>query len=235
MTTIRYSQYRSYLYPWQQDMRNRASLRVITPPTVEPITLAEAAQHLRIDAYGSPATYLDEELIEALIPASREYIEFLSGLALAPQVVEISGRCFSGMSRWIPDLGIPLMTAPVNGVTSVTYKDSDGADATMDPADYLLDNTCEVPVLYPAYGVTAWPTGREQAGAVRIRMQVGYDAVGGSPPENIIPYSLLAAMKLVLGALYENREEINVGNLVSRIPLGVQTLVERYRIRIPFA
>ncbi len=220
---------------WQRDLRDRKSLRVITPPSIEPITLDQAAQHLRIDAYGSPATYLDQELIEALIPASREYIEFVSGLALAPQTVELSGRCFSGMSRWMPDFGISLMTAPVNGIISVTYKDSDGNDAVMDPSAFYLDNACEVPVLYPAYGSSDWPSSRDQPGSIRIRMSVGYDAPGASPLDNIIPYSLIAAMKLTLGALYENREEINVGNMVSRLPLGIQALVERYRIRMPIA
>jgi uncharacterized phiE125 gp8 family phage protein len=227
--------YRACLLPWQQDMRNRAFLRIITPPSSEPISLDEAAQHLRIDAYGSPASYLDQELIEALIPASREYVEFISGLALAPQVVELSGRGFTGMSRWIPDFGISLMTAPVRGILSVTYKDGDGIDQVMAEDAFILDNAAEVPVLYPAYGANDWPSCRDQPGSIRIRMSVGYDVAGGSPADNIIPYSLIAAMKLVLGALYENREEINVGNLVSKIPLGVQALVERYRIRMPIA
>ena len=44
------------LYLWQRELRERASLRVVVPAAVEPVTVDEAAEHLRIDAYGSPAS-----------------------------------------------------------------------------------------------------------------------------------------------------------------------------------
>lgn len=226
---------RAFFFPWQYEMRERKHLRVITPASAEPISLDEAALHLRVDSYGSPASYLDESLITALIPAAREYVEFLTGMFLAPQVVEVSARSFCGMSGLLPDSGIPLMTAPVNGITSVTYLDSAGVDAVLDPANYLLDSGPEVPMLYPSYAASSWPTGREQPGAVRIRMQVGFDAAGSSPTDNIIPYSLVAAMKLVLTTLYENRDEAVIGTIVSRIPIGVQALCARYTLRLPIA
>lgn len=226
---------RAFFLPWQYEMRERKHLRIITPAAAEPISLDEAALHLRVDSYGSPATYLDQDLIVALIPAAREYVEFLTGMFLAPQVVEVSARSFSGMSCDLPDSAIPLLSAPVTGIVSVTYLDAAGVDAVLDPANYLLDSGPEVPVLYPSYDAGSWPTGREQPGAIRIRMNVGFDAAGSSPTDNIIPYSLVAAMKLVLTTLYENRDEAVVGTIVSRIPLGVQALCARYTLRLPMA
>ena len=170
----------SYLYAWQRDALNRTGLRVVTPATVEPVTLAEAAAHLRIDAYGSPAEYPDATLIEALITASREYVEHETALTLAPTVLELSGRSFYGMCRWPGDLGIELRTGPVYGVTSVTYVDGDGVTRTISADDYLLDDGAQVPTLYPAFGTTLWPSGRDQAAAVRIQFQAGYGS-GGSP------------------------------------------------------
>lgn len=223
----------SYLYAWQRDALNRTGLRVVTPATVEPVTLAEAAAHLRIDAYGSPAEYPDATLIEALITASREYVEHETALTLAPTVLELSGRSFYGMCRWPGDLGIELRTGPVYGVTSVTYVDGDGVTRTISADDYLLDDGAQVPTLYPAFGTTLWPSGRDQAAAVRIQFQAGYGS-GGSPTTAEIPQSLRAAILLMLGHLYENREA-TAANPLTNIPLGITALVQRYRIRNGFA
>lgn len=223
----------SYLYAWQRDALNRTGLRVITPATEEPITLAEAAAHLCIDAYGSPAEYPDATLIEALITAAREYVEHETALTLAPMLLELSGRTFYAMCRWPGDLGIELRTAPVYGVPSVTYLDGTGVTQTISPDDYYLDEGAQVPTLYPAYGTTLWPSGREQAGAVRIQFQAGYTA-GGSPTTAEIPQSLRAAILLMLGHLYENREASAAAALAT-IPLGITALVQRHRIRNGFA
>ena len=231
----RYAFVRNCLHPWMDDMRRRMNLRRVSAPTQEPITLAEAAQHLRLDAYGSPEEYVDQDLVLALIPAAREYIEFLSGRFLAPQVVELSGRGFPTMCCWDQDHGISLGVAPLKGIVSVSYLDGQGQAVTLADSDWYTDPGSGMPWIYPAYG-TDWPSGREQPGAVRIRMNVGYDLPGGSPQDDPLPAALVAAMNLTLGALYENREEINVGNMVSRIPLGVQALVASCDpIRIPFA
>jgi uncharacterized phiE125 gp8 family phage protein len=58
------------------------SLRVIARATVEPITLADAKLHLRVD------DDTDDILIEALIAAARDYCERFTGLALTAQSLE---------------------------------------------------------------------------------------------------------------------------------------------------
>ena len=45
--------------------------------------------------------------------------------------------------------------------------------------------------------------------------------VGSRPPD------LVAAIKLMAGHLYENREAVNIGNIVNSFPLGYQSLVWR--------
>ena len=44
-------------------------------PTVEPITLAEARLHLRLDTFGSPPSHPDDSLVEAIISAARGMAE----------------------------------------------------------------------------------------------------------------------------------------------------------------
>lgn len=225
------------LYPWQKMLRDRAALRVITPAAVEPVTLADAAAHLRIDAYGSPAEYPEATLIEAMLVASREYVEHLSGLTLATQTLELSARSFGALCRYEGDAVIELRTAPVLGIDSVTYVDADGVTQTMDATDYLLDDAALPPTLNLAYGVTGWPVTRDQSNAVRIRFTAGYGIVGSSPPTAALPFMLRAAVLLMLGHLYDNREETVRGEGGGTLPnpIGIAALVERYKLRSGFA
>lgn len=48
----------------------------------------------------------------------------------------------------------------------------------------------------------------------------------------VIPASAKAAILLTLGHLYENREAVNVGNIVTEMPMGVQSLLWPYRTDI---
>lgn len=226
-------------YRWQRELRERAALRVVVPATVEPVTVAEAAEHLRIDAYGSPAEYPEATLLSALIVAAREYVEHLSGLTLCPQTLELTGRSFSGMVRYEgdPDGGISLRTAPVRGIDSVTYVDATGITQTLDLSSVLLDETADVPTLYHAYGTTLWPSARDQAASVRIRFTAGYDVTGGSPSVAVLPFALRAAVLLMIGHLYDNREEMVRGEGGGMLPnpLGIAALIERYKVRGGFA
>lgn len=233
------------LRAWQRETLNRAGLRVVTSATVEPVTLAEVAEHLRLTAYGvegsSPVDYVypEQTLIEFTITAAREYIEFLTGLILAPCTLELAARSFDALCRWPGDSGIPLRTGPVTGVSSITYVDSAGATQTLADDQYVLDDFTQPATLFPAYGVNGWPAARDQPNAVRIQFVAGYSPTSGSPPADTIPRSLRAALLLMVGHLYENREETTRGEggatLLNQIPLGINALVQAYTIRRGFA
>lgn len=46
-----------------------------------------------------------------------------------------------------------------------------------------------------------------------------------------VPPALVQAMKMYVAHLYENREAINVGNIVSEIPMGFFDLIDPHRLR----
>lgn len=158
-------------------------LKVITQPAVEPVSLAEAKLHLRVDHS------TDDTLISSLISAAREECEHLLERAVSGQTLELSIDEF-------PVDGIRLPRPPVTSITSVTYVDPDGVSQTMPSGDYYLDDAQEPNWLLPAYAVE-WPDTRAEANAVKVRYVAGYTDC---------PDVIRAWILLRVGTLYANRE-----------------------------
>ncbi len=62
-------------------MGNKMKAQLITPPATEPVTLADAKLHLRVETEMEE----DDDLIAALIVTAREQAEHLTGLRLITQ------------------------------------------------------------------------------------------------------------------------------------------------------
>lgn len=102
-----------------------SSLRLITAPSIEPLTLAQAKTFLRIEH-----TADDEPLVRA-ISASRFALEQYIKCALLPQVWEYSIANPVGKK-------LPLPFGPAQSVSSITLVTEAGASATMNVANYRL-------------------------------------------------------------------------------------------------
>lgn len=158
-------------------------LKVITPVATEPVTLAEAKLHLRVDHS------TDDTLISSLISAAREECEHLLERALAPQTLRLSIDAF-------PADGIELPRPPVTSIESIQYVDTDGATQTLAGSDYYLDDEQEPSWVVPAYGVV-WPDTRDEANAVVVTYVAGYTDC---------PDVIRAWILLRVGTLYCTRE-----------------------------
>jgi uncharacterized phiE125 gp8 family phage protein len=168
------------------------ALIVITPPSVEPVTLAEAKLQCKVDFID------DDTLITALIVAAREQAEHRTGRALCTQTLEHVLDSF-------PD-GIELQRPPIAFVVSVKYVDASGVEQTLDPLLYSLDKDSEPGWVVPAYG-TAWPETRAVPNAVRVRYTAGYGVAVA------VPQSIKAWMLMAIAALYNQRAGFTVGSL----------------------
>ena len=168
-------------------------LILLSPPAVEPVTLAEAKAHLRIDHSD------DEAVIDGFIVAARDMVEAATGRALISQTWRLDLAGFPAC-----DGAIDLPRPPTASVTSIAYTDAAGATQTITPSDYSLSAgagpRAAAAQIVPAYGIY-WPATRDQANAVRITFVAGYGATGAA-----VPAALIAAIKLHLGDLYANRE-----------------------------
>lgn len=189
-------------------------LRLITAPTVEPVALADAQEHLRAAIGGT-----DAMLIEAYLQAAREAVENHTRRALMPQTWELRLPEF-------PVGAITLPLPPVLSVVSVRYTSAAGADTLLDPAAYQIEApagpTAQPALLWPAVGTT-WPGTRlDDRAAVRVRFQAGYANAGA------VPAALRAAILLVLGELYENREA-SAAKPLSEVP-AVRRLLDPYLV-----
>ena len=178
--------------------------QVITPPT-EPVTLADARLHLRVTDTS------EDTLIASLTTAAREYCEHYLQRSIGSQTLELALDEF-------PEGAIELEHGPCISITSIKYIDTTGVEQTLAGAAYTLDDYSHKSWAVRAYG-TEWPDTLEAANVVKVRY------VAGSTPSAVI-----AAMKLIIGHLYENREQSIVGVSVTELPLGVKALLDTKRI-----
>ena len=191
------------------------TLTEVTAPATEPVTLAEAKLHLRVD------TNDENDLVTALITAAREYAETFTHRALITQTWDLKRDEFpSGDPIWLPK-------APAVSVTSITYTDSAGTAQTWSSTLYTTD----LPTgpwarrgrIVPGYGET-YPSTRTVPNAVVVRFVAGYGAA------TAVPASIKAAMKILIGTWFgPGREHVNIGNIVTVVPQTVDALLWPYK------
>lgn len=202
-------------------------------PSAEPVTRAEAKNHLRVD---SDLTS-DDTLIDMLISAARRYAEAYCGRSFITQKWRLVLDAFpgpsllgvpAGTSYSLPGHAVLLEKGHVLSVDQIQYQDMAGAWQTMASTDYVAELSGDLARITPVFG-KIWPTPTlPQIGAVRIDYTAGYGAAATDVPEGIRQWILLR-----LTTMYENREEIAVLNRgkVEALPF-VDSLLDPYRIVI---
>ena len=143
-----------------------------------------------------------DQLLNVLIKSARQYAELLLGRYLVTQTVDFYLDSF-------PDWEIKIR--PLQSVTSITYTDTTGASQTVDVADYIVDSASIPARITPEDGVT-WPSTLDKVNAVKLRFVAGYgDATA-------IPQCIKHWMLMRIKQLYDQRDMINVGNIVTEFP-----------------
>ena len=217
----------------------RLSLEVVTPPPVEPLSLADAKAHLRIE----PAVTDDDALIGALIRSAREACESFTNRALVERGLALTldawpakrdapvdegwreGTCSAGNGRWLS-----LPRPPLRSVTEVRlYDEADGV-TVWPAARYFVDTASEPGRLVARSGVS-WPIAGRAANGIEIRYLAGYAPDdSGSPTDYVgaIPAALIDGIKRLVAQLYEQRgDELSAAVTAS----GAALLWNSYRVR----
>lgn len=184
-------------------------LRLVTPPASEPVTLAEAKTHLRIEHT------LDDTYITALIKAARMHAEQICWRGFITQTWELV------LDGFPPDtIGVILPKGRVASITSVKYIDTNGVEQTLAATVYDLDDDSEPGRLLLGYNQD-WPSTRDQWDAVRIRYVVG--AAAAAEP-------VKQAILLLVSQMYEHRTPEVTGTIVSPVKFAVDALLAPYRL-----
>jgi len=184
---------------------------LVTAPASEPVTLDELKDHLRID--GSE----EDALLAMYAQAARQAIEEDTWRALMPQTWDLY------LDGWPADGVIYLPRAPLQSVTSITYRNSDNLTTTLAATVYEVDVASEPGRVVLAYG-QSWPTATlASSHAVKVRFVAGYaDAAS-------VPGTIKAAILLEAGELYVQREAVGEKALI--VAPAVQRLLGLSRVR----
>ena len=183
-------------------------LKLISPPEVEAVTLAEAKAHLRLD------TATDDAYVSALIPAARERIELFLRRALISQAFELTLDRFPENTR-----SIDIPRPPLQSVEWIKYTDTAGALRTLTEDEYVVDlSSNEVGRVALAWN-QYWPVTRDSINAVVIRYVAGYGDAAAD-----VPQAIRHGILMEISNLYENREDVIVGQPVNMLAVSERLL-----------
>lgn len=139
------------------------SMKLITPPTVEPVTVSEVKIYAHIDHS------VDDALIAQWIKTARILAENYQRRAYYEQVWELSFDDF-------PSLPLLIPRPPLVSIDFVQYYETDNTMTGMALSEFIIDTNHEPGRIAHAYGCL-WPSViLREIDALRIRYTCGFAA-----------------------------------------------------------
>jgi hypothetical protein len=222
-------------------MRYRSLVRA-TEPASNPVTLAEAKLHLRIDS-----SVEEDDLIGNLITAATRWAEdycdrtfcntrlqmrvdsFYGAIGSPVQFgLKADGNNVDGRQGTVPQLDLelprpPMVTAGTATAITITYTPAvSGTTATLSATSYRVDRQATPGVCRPLYGET-WPSHLVDQNSVTVTWWAGYSADGTS-----VPAPVKSAILMLVAHLWRNRE-MATETALSEVPMGTKALLDTIR------
>lgn len=171
-------------------MKRYRSLKRTVAPVVEPVSLADAKAHCRVD------TSADDALIQGYITTAREWVEDYIDRALVTQQLVMKLDSFPAEI----ELPRPPMTASGTATAvTITYVTGEaGGTATLSATQYRVDRDSTPGVIRTLYG-GSWPSHLIDKNSVTVSWWAGY----GRPED--VPQRAKSAMLMCVHELYEKR------------------------------
>lgn len=166
---------------------------VTTPPTTEPISLAEAKLQCRV----LDGVLDDDALLNIYIAAARQEAEQKTGRALLTQTITEYFPSWSGCYE--------LAVWPVQSVSSVAYIADGGSTYTPLTVDthYYTDLIAAPAEVHHPGGFT-YPALSQRPNPVRITY------IAGNTQASDVPPTIRQGMLLLIAAAYEHREDAEI-------------------------
>jgi len=184
---------------------------LLTPPALEPVSLADAKHFLRVEHDD------DDALIADLIVAARMQIEMQTRRALIDQAWRLTRDVWPRSGR------LPILPVPLKAVTAIRVFDADGTAHALDPEDFDIDFSSAPAVLGFARGAARAP-GKLIAG-IEVDIAVGY---GDAPNE--APEPLRQAIRVLTVHWYEHRGVMAASSEMRSIPESAAALIAPFRV-----
>lgn len=211
----------------QTALINPARLVEVTAPAVEPwlVTDAEVQHHLRLDSED------DSAYVTLLLKSARKYLE------------RRLGRCFINTelrAEWdhLPRVGtyvgaafareLVLPRAPFVSVASVQYRETTAGTVTaFSAANYTVGSDLDPATFGRLWlnDTASWPDIGSYPGALRCTFTAGYGETATTIPED-----LRLALLWLTAWWYEERQPVNVGNIVNALPAHLEALIDQHRV-----
>ena len=185
------------------------ALTLLAGPKLEPVSVAAAKAHLRVDA--------DEEdgLIASLITTARLQLEAAFGLALMTQSWMWSAACWPRTGR----VALPLR--PVRNVVELRVRAGGGTVTVVDPALYDTDLTGDVARITARPGALPGP-------AASTAFEIDFAAGYGDGADDV-PGDIRQAIVLLVSHWFEHRDPSAAGSMVAPLPAAVAGLLAPYK------
>lgn len=169
------------------------TLTVTTPPTAEPVSLAEAKAHLRVTIEA------EDDLIAALVTAARQRIEAELGLALISTGFRESFDC-------APDGPIRLSRAPLIAVAEVAVAGADGAFTAIPAESWIAKIGAREAEIAPLN--LAWPAPVPPVDGLRVTFTAGF-----GPDADHVPEPLKQAVLALVAHAFDHRGDAEPASL----------------------
>jgi uncharacterized phiE125 gp8 family phage protein len=184
---------------------------LLTPPSIEPLSLDEAKAYLRV------ANDDEDDLITALIAAARAHVEAATRRALVTQTWRLARDAWPSGGR------IAVLPAPLRDLAAARVYDLDGTAQALDLQAFVVDTIAAPGVV--SFAPWALPApGRTHAG-IELDVVVGYGDGAGD-----VPKPLVLAMRILLAHWYENRGIVAAEGGAPPLPVSIAGLLAPYRV-----
>lgn len=180
---------------------------LVTPPALEPVTVADARAYLRI------STNSEDDILRRLIATARELVEAETGMALIDQTWRLR------VDRWPRSGRLAIFKYPVKSVVSVVAYRPDGTAISFAPEEFVLHHERRPQRVY----MTQYPDAASFTG-----LEVDFIAGFGETSVGV-PDAMKQAILTLTAHLYESRAGVDADATSRTIPPIVSQLVESWR------
>jgi len=186
------------------------SLTTLTPPATEPVTLAQAKVHLRVD------TDTDDTYIGSLITAAREYCEAYCDETFLHTQYRMT------LDSFPTEIELPRPPMATSGTVtsvSITFTLENQSTATLATNEYRIDRAAMPGVLRTTYN-GSWPSHLLDYNAVTVTWFGGKGSEGSAVSQRV-----KNAILWLVAYWYERRMAAD-GIAMTEVPYGVKSLLD---------